>query len=73
MVDTDTGSAPGASDAERWANNFDITHPVLGDTARSQNEYVVTGYPTYVVIDREMVIQEDDLWPFNENYITSLF
>ena len=36
------------------------------------SNFVVTGYPTYVIIDREMTIVNPDLWPFNEGVIEDL-
>jgi hypothetical protein len=73
MVDNNNGSPPDTSDAKDWADTFGVTHPVIADDTREQMNYVLTGYPTYVIIDREMTIQEDDLWPFSESYVVSLF
>lgn len=61
--------APTAAEPMSWANTYGITHPVLRDTTGSQTPYVVLGYPTYVVIDRNMVIQNADMWPWSDSYV----
>ena len=72
MVDANTGR-PDVGKVENWANYHDLDHPVLADEDASQGPYVVTGFPTYVVIDREMNIVNEDMWPWNDSTVTSLF
>jgi len=59
-------------DAARWGETHSLTHPIVADGANSNGQYVVTGYPTYVVIDQEMNIVNDDLWPFEIDYVLNL-
>jgi hypothetical protein len=65
-------AAPDVADLNQWNNQFNITHPMLADPQKTQNFYAVLGYPTYVVIDRDMRIANADLWPWDANFITSL-
>ena len=66
------GSTPTAANVESWNDQYGIEHPMLADAAMTQISYIVTGYPTYVVIDREMVISTADLWPFDSSYIINM-
>ncbi len=66
------GSPPDVSDLNAWNNDFGITHPMLADPQMSQNVYAVLGYPTFVVIDRDMRIANADLWPWNPSFINGL-
>lgn len=72
MQQNNGGSAPAQADLESWNNQHGIEHPMLADGAMTQGPYCVLGYPTYVVIDQEMVIQNADLWPFDPNYVIGL-
>jgi len=63
---------PTLSDINDWAGAYGLEHPVTADSNASQGSYIVTGYPTYVVIDREMNIVNDDLWPFDQEYVLGL-
>jgi hypothetical protein len=68
----DGSPASTAEDAMRWATTHSLTHPVVADPTESQTAYVVTGFPTYVVIDRDMTIHNDDLWPFDIDAVLQL-
>ena len=68
MVDGSSGS-PTAADISDWVGSFGITHPVLRDVTGSLTPYAVIGFPTYVVIDRSMVIQNADMWPWSDSYV----
>ena len=72
MQENSAGSPPSVDNAVEWVNDFSLTHPVLADTPQINLPYIVTGYPTYIVIDREMNIVNDDLWPFDVNYVLDL-
>ncbi len=63
------GQPPETDDLVAWADYNGLTHPILADPDMVTGPYVVTGYPTYVVIDREMRILNADLWPFDPQYI----
>lgn len=54
-----------------WAGYFGLTHPVLVDNGDVYR--YATQFPTYVVIDRDMTIQEDNMWPWRDSTITNLF
>lgn len=72
MLETNTGSTPGSEDAARWADTYGLTHPVLADITGDNYNYIRTGFPTFVIIDQTMTIVEDDLWPFDLDYVLSL-
>ena len=65
------GQPPDVEDLVAWADYNGLTHPVLADPQLETGPYVTTGYPTYVVIGRDMVILQDDLWPFDPQYIVN--
>jgi hypothetical protein len=66
------GNVPTQSEIEIWTGDHSLTHPVLNDASMSQSPYVTTGFPTYVVIDRTMTIQNADMWPWDSNYVLQL-
>lgn len=71
MEDANAGK-PDQAAAARWADAYSLTHPVLADPDMSQDAYVTVGYPTVVLIDRDMTIVNPDLWPVKSNKIEDL-
>ncbi|HCP48270.1 MAG TPA: hypothetical protein DIU15_19685 [Deltaproteobacteria bacterium] len=66
MLAGNSGGGSGAGTAAEvadWVSSFGITHPVLQDSAQSLMPFMQSGYPTFVLIDRTMTIQNADLWP----------
>jgi len=55
---------PTPEDAQLWCDLVGITHPVLADAEKSLEPDPVS-YPTVRVIDRQMVVQVDDLSPYD--------
>ena len=56
------GVPPSLADIQAWANNYNIIGPVLmGDRSlvdlNAETGYPVTGWPTLVVVDQNMVLQ----------------
>ena len=43
----------------QWASEYTLEHPVLADNDSLTSPFVVSGYPTYVLIDKEMVSNSD--------------
>ena len=72
MLQDNSGGAPALSDLETWTSNFGVEHPVLADINGDTAPYVLAGYPTFVVIGRDMTILNEDMWPFDEGYIRDL-
>lgn len=72
MQENTSGSPPATSDVVTWGDTFDLSHPLLADADQDNLPFIVTGYPTYVVIDRTMEIVNDDLWPFDQDYVLDL-
>ena len=58
---------------QNWVTEFGIEHPILADDSGVTSSYVTAGFPTFVIIDQNMVIQNADLWPYDESFITNLF
>jgi len=67
------GGSPNVAAISNWADSLGLTHPVLADEHRELTGYVVYGFPTYVVIDREMAIVNADMWPWTDSTVTNLF
>ncbi len=67
-IDTSPASAAGVS---RWVDDFELTHPVLADTAHGYRNFAQGGFPTYVVVGRDMRIVEPDLYPFDSDWVHS--
>lgn len=65
-------SPPEDASVNRWVDAFDLTHPVLADRDMLGSTYAVVGYPTFVLIGRDMRIVEPDMWPVDANTIGSL-
>jgi len=62
LVDNATGDPPTLEDIQDWATHYNISVPVLvGDRSfvdsNAETGYPVTGWPTLVVIDQDMVLQ----------------
>ncbi len=72
MLDAN-GGQPSSAKALDWADGHGLTHPVTADAMGANSSYVRSGYPTYVVLDRDMTIVNADMWPWNDATVTSLF
>ncbi len=55
-----------------YAEEYGLTHPHLADNDMTQIDYVVTGYPTFVILDQQMNIRSADLWPWDEDFVVSI-
>ena len=56
-----------------WASEYSANYPVLADESGELSSFVVSGYPTFVILDKNMVIKNTDLWPYDESFIKDLF
>ncbi|MCK6504474.1 hypothetical protein L6R53_13905 [Myxococcota bacterium] len=72
MLQTSSGARPGSEDAARWADTHGLEHPVIADETGEQENWIVSGYPTFVVIDQAMTVVYDDLWPFDMGAVVAL-
>tara|TARA_B100000700_G_scaffold308285_1_gene385770 strand:- start:241 stop:831 length:591 start_codon:yes stop_codon:yes gene_type:complete len=75
LVEDESGNPPDQADLERWATLFNITGNVLGGDRslvdiNAETGYPVTGWPTVVVIDREMRIY-NGVNGWSESLVTS--
>ena len=64
MLDSNSGP-PSESSVGGWANQYGTNHPVLADSSGDTAPFVTQGYPTYPVINPDMIIINEDLWPFS--------
>ena len=53
------------SNITTWVNSYGITYAMVADPTDSLTGALNGGYPTYPVIGPDMVIQTNDLYPFN--------
>jgi len=72
MLEDNSGAQPDEDDLNSWADAYGIDHPMLADGQGANAAYIVSGYPTYVLIDRDMTIVTDDLWPFEASTVRAL-
>ena len=72
MQENSAGAAPAPTNATQWADEFSLTHPVVADEQQFNIDYIVTGFPTYIVIDQQMNVVNDDLWPFDPDYVAGI-
>ena len=72
MVEDNNFYPPEPTAVADWASRYNLTHPVLADETGDQLAYIRVGYPTVVIIDRDMTIIEPDFWPFDPGWIASL-
>jgi hypothetical protein len=63
---------PSQSAVAQWASQYSVNHPVLADALGSSYSMINGGYPSYVLIDQNMTIHIEDLYPFNPNTAASL-
>ena len=57
------GASP--SDISSWVGSYGISYPMVADPTDSLVGGLNGGYPTYPVIGPDMVIQNNDLFPFS--------
>jgi len=63
LIEDQTGQPPDQSDLQLWATTNNVESHVLAadrtmiDTAEAKTGYPVVSWPTFVVIDQEMVLQ----------------
>ena len=62
LVENESGAPPDITDLQRWVATHSITAPVLGADRSiidmsANTGYPITGWPTLVVIDRNMVLK----------------
>lgn len=72
MLEDENSRKPSVEACARWAEELSLTHAVVADEEQANYDYIVSGFPTFVVIDRDMVIVEDDLWPFDPSYVEDM-
>ena len=72
MVDGSSG-IPSLSELEDWVAQFGSEYPILSDINGDAADFVVGGFPTYVVLDRDMTVLEENLYPFRVSTVTRYF
>jgi len=85
MAQDNAGAIPSVDVLWNWAN-YQVcggssagdelacdAHPVTTEPGGSTAEnYVVTGWPTLLLIDRTMTIAQADMWPYDAGAVSSL-
>jgi len=75
LVENESGLAPSQSDLQRWADSYQLDGNILGGDRSLVDPagitgYPVSGWPTVVVIDREMVVS-NGVNGWSESLVTS--
>lgn len=70
MMEAPDGQLPQAADVAAWAERYALERPVL--VGNDSVGFQAASFPTYVVIDRNMVVRHPDLWPLDEDYLEAL-
>ena len=73
LVEDETGLSPEVDDLQRWVESYGAAPPVLAGSRslidpNAETGYPVTGWPTLVVIDRNMVLT-NGVNGWSESYI----
>jgi hypothetical protein len=63
---------PTVDDVAQWADTYNLDHPILADPDRVSYRFSNGGFPTYVLIDQNMIIVSEDLYPVDASSIESL-
>ena len=61
MVDADLGASVKAG-AVSWVEPFGLSNPVVIDPSGAQQNHATEGCPTFVLLDRDMTIVNEDHW-----------
>jgi len=70
LTEDNFSETPGQDVLASWAEEHEITAPVLSDTEKYKQQLVPTGaYPRVMIIDRSMKVQIDTLNPVTEDKI----
>jgi thiol-disulfide isomerase/thioredoxin len=70
LTEDNNSASPGQDVLQEWANEYEITAPVLSDTEGYKMQLVPNGaYPRVMLIDRNMTIQVDTINPATEEVI----
>ena len=73
MLDDNSGNpVPPTETLAGWADQHGLEHPVVSEASGFAMQLAPIGYPTYVVIDRDMSIITPDLYPLDASYISSV-
>jgi peroxiredoxin len=74
MQETSSGVPVDQASAARWADAFELTHPVVADLDQHAGPFADAGggYPTYPVIGPDMTIMLYDLWPPDQGRLVAL-
>ena len=72
MVDGSSG-IPSLSELEDWVSQYSSDYPILSDINGEAMGFVTVGFPTYVVLDRDMTVIYEDLFPFDGSTVAGHF
>jgi len=70
LTEDQNSAIPSVEVLETWAEDFEITAPVLSDAEGYRNQLVPTGaYPRLMIINRNMEVSLDNVTPANDENI----
>ena len=70
LTEDQNSQIPSVDVLSKWAEDFDITAPVLSDVEGYRNKLVPTGaYPRLMIINRNMEVSVDNVTPANDENI----
>ena len=72
MADGNSG-IPSVSELESWVSQYGTDYPLVSDTNGEAGTFVTVGFPTYVVLDRDMTVLYEDLFPFDGATVATHF
>ena len=71
MVDGVMENPAALEDLQEWAERFDLTHPLLADPDRVLDHLAPEGYPTILLLDRNLNVVVQDTVNFSDEELRS--
>lgn len=69
----DANGVPTQGDVADWADQYGSEYPMLADINQEAIDFVTEGFPTYAVLDRDMIVIYEDLFPFAPETVATHF
>ena len=69
----DANGVPTQVDVADWTDQYGSEYPMLADINQEAINFVTEGFPTYAVLDRNMIVIYEDLFPFTPETVVTHF